>query len=900
MVDAEMGYSRGRMEARETDSIPKHRSDPLFCPLFTRSVSPGWSLFRRSLCRHLCLRRLFLKWFMYCSLSCTLTFRHSDLPTTAMILRLPYSLQALLVISSTFLTPSVGRPSLSSSRLSTRAVNDSLSAVCAPSQCIQGANSLSAGTTVSTPLNKTSRNTLLLPGTYSSASATSANTSLLTFGTWSTSTDSAGFKSSGTLSGTFTVALEPGLVAYSSPLFEGTPTYNRLSATSISVNGTVASFLLSSNTWAILNVGGDSGSRVVAWTGIADVGNIVGGSGGVSLAGFQSSTCSAPCASGGICLSNSTCACFHGYTGPTCNACAPGFFGPTCQPCAIGCPTCDQGITGTGHCLTTNLTSVASVCNCVNGICASSSATATCGCNAGWTAAANGTQCASCASGYFMSSGGDCLACDPSCESCSSPSGTCVTCQSGLQPLSTDATKCTTASTALANGTFIDCRERTFFDIRSSTCLDCNPLCESCFATGTAGCLSCRSPNGLLDGACVGVSSTTGICDSRGLNTTVSKNAQWVYDNAKEECDAIPAKCTAAAINGFTSASTRSQLTCSSCLAGTLLSAGTCVEACPAGTMAAVNGTSCIACDSSCSSCSGTSTYCTACANLDQFSLNGTCVASCPMGFFSSTNATCLACHPDCATCGPTFDTCLTCPSTRPVLSSSGTCLQTCSSNQYFDHPTGSCVACSSSCETCSGNGSGDCLSCGSTATLSSGNCVDAGCTVVDGFGVCLSQLVTISAPSVSDGIKIKIILPWWTILLIVLCVVGFIGVVAWFWRRRERKRRQRQTARFADNLGNKEVDLKLKQLPQHIAYPPMPPTRSDNYNIPLTPRLDQYPNTAGTDASSRWSGSSYGSKATVVKPLKKQDTGLSGYSLTSNSGKKVTFGDRNPFKTAF
>lgn len=131
------------MEARETDSIPKHRSDPLFCPLFTRSVSPGWSLFRRSLCRHLCLRRLFLKWFMYCSLSCTLTFRHSDLPTTAMILRLPYSLQALLVISSTFLTPSVGRPSLSSSRLSTRAVNDSLSAVCAPSQCIQGANSLS-------------------------------------------------------------------------------------------------------------------------------------------------------------------------------------------------------------------------------------------------------------------------------------------------------------------------------------------------------------------------------------------------------------------------------------------------------------------------------------------------------------------------------------------------------------------------------------------------------------------------------------------------------------------------------------------------------------------------------------------------------------------------------------
>lgn len=55
---------------------------------------------------------------------------------------------------------------------------------------------------------------------------------------------------------------------------------------------------------------------------------------------------------------------------------------------------------------------------------------------------------------------------------------------------------------------------------------------------------------------------------------------------------AAPAKCTLASIPNFSTISTRSQLTCSACLAGTYLSAGKCLSSCPSGTVAL--GSSCV------------------------------------------------------------------------------------------------------------------------------------------------------------------------------------------------------------------------------------------------------------------------------------------------------------------
>lgn len=224
-------------------------------------------------------------------------------------------------------------------------LNASLAAVCTPTECIQGANSLTgsyppslpspmvadvcrstAGAVVYTPVNSSYRATVLLPGVYTSSSSATANSSLLSFGTSSTIQVSTGFTGTGSLCNAYTVALEAGLTTYPSALFEGTPSYTPLSSSANSTStASVKSFLLSSNMWVVLDVGGASGSRVVAWDGVADVGNMVGGSGGVSIVDLQSSSCSTPCASGGVCMSNSTCVCQPGFAGATCSAFPLGF-----------------------------------------------------------------------------------------------------------------------------------------------------------------------------------------------------------------------------------------------------------------------------------------------------------------------------------------------------------------------------------------------------------------------------------------------------------------------------------------------------------------------------------------------------------------------------------------------
>lgn len=344
-----------------------------------------------------------------------------------------------------------------------------------------------------------------------------------------------------------------------------------------------------------------------------------------------------------------------------------------------------------------------------------------------------------------------------------------------------------------------------------------------------------------------------------------------------------------------------------------------------------------IACDSSCASCSTSPPTCTSCADSTKLLLNGACVAgpSCPTGYFATTtaNATtqqCLPCHPDCATCSGSFDACSSCPASRPVLSSSKTCVQTCASNEFYDTAKGSCTACSSSCATCSGSASSQCLSCPSTSTLKQGTCKPVDCTIVPSFGVCLSDLVTVSAQSAASTTATHKALPWWTILLIIIVVILLIGAVLLVWRARDQKRRREQTERFRDNLGKREVELKLQQLPHDIAYPPPVPARqsveSDLASIvgpgaqpdkapkweyedmlrrptvqfAVPPARSASP--ASTVASVVTRQRTPESHSLAVEPLEAQATGASiysqstGKSIVSASGKTIHLGSRNPF----
>ncbi|GAA6025321.1 hypothetical protein JCM11491_000389 [Sporobolomyces phaffii] len=785
--------------------------------------------------------------------------------------------------------------------------------VCSPRECLRGHHALSAGVVVSTqPVNLT-----LLPGTYTRSTL---NVSALE------PAHAVGFAASGSPSSPFTVAVLPGVTTYSSSYYEGTPTHFDPTSNSSSVK--VGSLVLDRTSYAVLKF--DS-NTVVVWDSVPDVLNLGIPSTETTLVESHSTDPACParcatCSQNATAATTPTCQCEPGWTGPACDACLANYFGPSCLACPAGCTECDDGLTGTGLCLEKAplVATSPSLCNCVSGVCQGNSTSATCDCNAGWTRASNGTQCSTCAPGYYLASTGDCQACDPSCETCTAPAGVCQTCRDGLQPVSSDPTRCTTATTALSNGTFVACAARSFYSAAANDCVACDAMCETCYKAGSDGCLECRRPNVLLEGLCVAVDPKTGVCDGRSSKLSTGSNAGWVYDNHKRVCDALPAKCSKGGVDSFSSSSTRNDVTCSACIPGTFLVDRRCVDSCPDGTTVSNDGSTCQPCDSACGTCAPSlPSYCTACANPAHLVLNGTCIAasSCPNGFFLSPTAssssssslssnstptatparTCLACHPDCATCSPDDPTrCLSCDpaSGRPVLDGeSGTCVATCARDQYFDRARagggGQCVECAAECASCWGSGAHQCLSCtGDRSHVRGGKCVATDdCHVVDGFGVCLKDLVTVAprprpdppAAVDGDGKRGKKLLPWWLILVTILAVLATIAVAAWWFRKREQKRRREHTAKFARGLGDKEVDQKLAALPYSVAYPPLPRARPSSstppppppplvvttpHEVPLTPRFVLEDPTSPISPSPSASSFGTASHRIIVRPL--------------------------------
>lgn len=146
--------------------------------------------------------------------------------------------------------------------------------------------------------------------------------------------------------------------------------------------------------------------------------------------------------------------------------------------------------------------------------------------------------------------------------------------------------------------------------------------------------------------------------------------------------------------------------------------------------------------------------------------------------------------------------------------------MPTCSKNQFWDPNANSCQSCHSSCGSCSGPGSSSCLSCSNANdfVLRTGSCVTSlhACagsanttTVLNPFGVCFSELITIPSETNSlppmptvTGIDRPIItvksrrLEWWQILLMALGCTSIFIVVIWCCRRKYRKRKEEERRR--------------------------------------------------------------------------------------------------------
>ncbi|KAF6764653.1 FRAS1 protein [Ephemerocybe angulata] len=678
--------------------------------------------------------------------------------------------------------------------------------VCVAGQCVQGFTNTTIGAKLSAPGSSTSLH--LLPGQYTSTTSPQLLHDLLTSSSASLAS-SAGLPS--TLSLPLNLALQPGLAIYSESFYSGKDAFTNLPTApvgNVTLPMAVKSLALPENVWVAVS-SNTNGGRVVLWESVPDVSQ-VSLTPSLALLDIQSTSCSPACSGAGVCSAAGQCICPAGFGGSSCESCAPGFFGPKCQPCPSGCDKCDEGTSGSGRCLSTQVGDTdPRKCNCVNGVCG---AGGSCTCSTGWVDKSDGTKCSGCAVGFFLTTTGDCGVCALGCSQCSDSTGSCNSCLPGYTQNLNDRTKCDPIKPVLSTG--ILCPDNTFSD--GAECKVCSTACGSCKGPGDGDCLTCGTGLFMSGGKCVQADSN-GVCEgSSGL----------VADNVKKSCETCPAKCTKCGIPNFTAGSTIDKLQCSQCLPGFVLANGKCVDTCPAGSFVDPrDNLTCIACSSSCGTCAGSADFCLTCpGNL--LAADGKCVSTCPTTSFTSTSNTvppanaCLTCHPDCATCsGPAFNQCTSCSATRPVLSAvtgatAGRCLPTCSKNQFFDATSRTCQSCDSSCASCSGAGPSKCLSCSSSRQIvRGGQCLDATCTgstgVLPGLGVCLSDLVSVPKETALPPITgldnptvVKSKLQWWQILLMVLgCVFIFVAFL-WCCRRRARKQRAKKTTQFAKGKG--------------------------------------------------------------------------------------------------
>ena len=138
----------------------------------------------------------------------------------------------------------------------------------------------------------------------------------------------------------------------------------------------------------------------------------------------------------------------------------------------------------------------------------------------------------------------------------------------------------------------------------------------------------------------------------------------------------------------------------------------------------------CVACILPCITCTS-STKCVTCQTGTYYFNQGSCVTSCPSGYFvssgsSSGASTCLPCDSSCLNCTSSAKICTACPAGY-AIDLQGNCNSNCSSpSTYFVASTRQCLNCSSLCYSCQGPLSTDCLSCKPPSALYSGSCLNA------------------------------------------------------------------------------------------------------------------------------------------------------------------------------
>jgi proprotein convertase subtilisin/kexin type 5 len=296
---------------------------------------------------------------------------------------------------------------------------------------------------------------------------------------------------------------------------------------------------------------------------------------------------------------------------------------------------------------------------------------------------------------------------------CNSCDANCLTCQ-------TTATNCLSCGLSVGSQMFlnpsatcvVNCPSKYYPESISKTCLPCDSSCLTCSGPLATNCISCDKAASQQ----MFLNLSSGTC---GL--TCSQNyysgSGGVYQC--NQCDISCLKCSTANTNAD----------CQSCneAAGynlALTSTTKCILGCPQGQYLIGSPKVCSSCDANCLTCQTTATNCLSCglsgSSQMYLTLTATCSVTCPSKYFpDSITKTCVACHSTCLSCsGSLASNCLTCDvsGTQQLFLDAvkNTCNLTCSLNYYSGPgPAYECNQCHISCLTCTASNSATaCISC--------------------------------------------------------------------------------------------------------------------------------------------------------------------------------------------
>ncbi|EAR95046.2 TNFR/NGFR cysteine-rich region family protein (macronuclear) [Tetrahymena thermophila SB210] len=477
---------------------------------------------------------------------------------------------------------------------------------------------------------------------------------------------------------------------------------------------------------------------------------------------------------GNICSNcNSSCTTCSGPADNNCLSCSGKlYFNSALKNCVSTCPS------GT---YSNSIGNICSPCNPQCATCSGGNSNNCLSCQGSLFFNSQSNSCVSpCPDGYYANSTGNlCSTCDPKCKTCSGNTlNNCLSCSGSLY--------------LYGNTCVADCPSGKYQNTNNNTCSSCNSSCTTCSGPDPNNCLSCSNslylnssnntcvsicPNGTYQNSsgniCSACHTTCATCSGPLINNCLTCSGSLQLNQTTHTCtSSCPSgtysssgSCSSCNPNCFTCYGSQSN-NCLSCT-GTLYfdsSSNSCTNNCPIKTFADISNNTCSVCDSSCTKCSGPNqnncSFCQGSLYLNQ--ANNTCISVCPIGTYSNISVTlgniCSACHSSCTSCsGPNSNNCLSCSGTLYFDSSNNTCTSICPDGTYQDSSS-NCSQCNSTCATCEGSAS-FCKSCSGTLFLDeSTNSCNPTCpqgTYQNAIGnictVCDPTCTTCSGPNSND-----------------------------------------------------------------------------------------------------------------------------------------------------